>query len=83
MFIEPQAATPSARRTADEVIARLRPKLAQIPGITLFLQAVQDVRVGGRMSRTQYQYTLRTPTSTSCTTWAPARAREAARRCPS
>jgi hydrophobe/amphiphile efflux-1 (HAE1) family protein len=54
------ALKPYAQRkaTADEIINRLRPKLAQISGITLFLQSVQDVRVGGRMSRTQYQYTL-------------------------
>ncbi len=44
--------------SADAVIGRLRKKLGRIHGITLFLQAVQDVRVGGRFSRTQYQYTL-------------------------
>ena len=45
--------------TVDEVIARLRPKLSRIPGGTLFLQASQDIRVGGRMSNAQYQYTMR------------------------
>jgi multidrug efflux pump len=44
--------------SVDAVINRLRPKTARIPGATLFLQAVQDVRVGGRMSNAQYQYTL-------------------------
>jgi multidrug efflux pump len=44
--------------SADLVIARLRPKLARIPGATLFLQAAQDLRIGGRMSNAQYQYTL-------------------------
>ena len=44
--------------SADLVIQRLRGKLAHVPGATLFLQAVQDVRVGGRMSNAQYQYTL-------------------------
>jgi multidrug efflux pump len=44
--------------SVDMVINRLRPKTARIPGATLFLQAVQDVRVGGRMSNAQYQYTL-------------------------
>ncbi|MBV8454319.1 MAG: efflux RND transporter permease subunit, partial [Deltaproteobacteria bacterium] len=44
--------------SADLVIARLRKKLARIPGATLYLQASQDVRVGGRMSNAQYQYTL-------------------------
>ena len=44
--------------SADQVINRLRGKLARIPGITLFLQASQDIRVGGRMSRAQFQYAL-------------------------
>ncbi|MCL2429462.1 MAG: efflux RND transporter permease subunit, partial [Alphaproteobacteria bacterium] len=45
--------------TADQVIARLRGKLDSVQGAKLFLQAAQDVRVGGRSSRTQFQYTLR------------------------
>ncbi len=45
--------------TADLVIARLRPKLARVPGATLYLQASQDVRVGGRMSAALYQFTMR------------------------
>jgi multidrug efflux pump len=45
--------------TADLIIARLRPKLARVPGATLYLQASQDVRVGGRMSSALYQYTMR------------------------
>jgi multidrug efflux pump len=45
--------------TADQVIARLRQKLRQVPGAQLFLQSVQDIRVGGRASNAQYQYTLR------------------------
>ena len=44
---------------AEEVIARLRPQLARVPGATLFLQAAQDLRVGGRQSNAQYQFTLR------------------------
>src|ERR1700755_1644936 len=44
--------------SATEIIQRLRPKLGQVSGATLFLQAVQDVRVGGRMSAAQYQYTI-------------------------
>jgi multidrug efflux pump len=44
--------------TADQVIARLRPKLARVPGATLYMQAAQDVHVGGRMTNAQYQYTL-------------------------
>ena len=54
------ALKPLAERdaAADRVIARLRPKLAQVTGARLFLQAVQDIRVGGRQSFAQYQYTL-------------------------
>ena len=42
---------------ADQVIARLRKKLAVVPGIQVYLQSVQDIRVGGRMSGGLYQYT--------------------------
>jgi hydrophobe/amphiphile efflux-1 (HAE1) family protein len=44
--------------TADQVINRLRPKVSKLAGIALFLQASQDIRVGGRMSKAQYQYAL-------------------------
>jgi hydrophobe/amphiphile efflux-1 (HAE1) family protein len=46
--------------SADLIINRLRPKLAQIPGLTVIMQPVQDVRVGGRSSRGQFQYALQT-----------------------
>ncbi|MFT3839180.1 MAG: multidrug efflux RND transporter permease subunit [Myxococcaceae bacterium] len=49
---------PQRKASADEIIARLRPKLAKVEGISLILQASQDVRVGGRGSRSQYQYTV-------------------------
>jgi len=62
---------PARRSTADEVIARLRPKLAQVQGISLFLQAVQDVRVGGRGARTQYQYTLQDANLAELDSWVP------------
>ena len=42
------------KTTADLIIARLRPKLARVPGATLYLQAAQDLRVGGRQSNAQY-----------------------------
>ncbi len=54
-----------------EVIGRLRPKLAQVPGATLFLQAVQDVRVGGRRSNAEYQYTLQADNTTDVNHWSP------------
>ncbi|MGD0221833.1 MAG: efflux RND transporter permease subunit [Terriglobia bacterium] len=52
---------PEAQRniTADQIIARLRPKLGRVPGATLYMQAAQDVRVGGRFANAQYQYTMR------------------------
>ncbi len=64
---------PRAQRTqsADQVIGELRPKLAQVPGITLFLQSVQDVRMGGRGTRTQYQYTLQDANLDELNQWAP------------
>jgi multidrug efflux pump len=51
---------PKAQRseTADAVIARLRRKLTQVPGARLYLQSVQDIRMGGRASNAQYQFTL-------------------------
>jgi hydrophobe/amphiphile efflux-1 (HAE1) family protein len=57
MFI---ALKPFAERTnrADAVIARLRPKAAAVPGISLAMQALQDINIGARLARTQYQYTL-------------------------
>jgi hydrophobic/amphiphilic exporter-1 (mainly G- bacteria), HAE1 family len=57
--------------TADEVIARLRPKLAKLEGVNLFMQAPQDINVGGRLSRTQYQYTLTDTDLDELNTWAP------------
>ena len=57
--------------TADGVIGRLRPKLAKLVGMNLFLQAIQDVRVGGRSSRTQYQYTLQDADLNELRDWAP------------
>jgi multidrug efflux pump len=47
------------KTSADLVIARLRPKLARVPGATLYLQASQDLRVGGRSSSALYQFTMR------------------------
>jgi multidrug efflux pump len=57
--------------TADEVIARLRPKLNAVPGGRLYLQSVQDIRVGGRQSNAQYQFTLLGDSTAELYTWAP------------
>jgi multidrug efflux pump len=59
------------RLSGDLVIARLRKKLTHIPGATLYLQASQDVRVGGRMSNAQYQYTLESTDLPELDHWAP------------
>jgi multidrug efflux pump len=67
--------------TADEVITRLRPKLARVPGATLYLQAVQDIRVGGRLGNAQYQYTLQADHLDELSEWAP-RMLEALRKLP-
>ena len=56
---------------ADEVIARLREKLKQVPGAQLFLQSVQDIRIGGRISNAQYQYTLRGDNTTELYAFVP------------
>jgi HAE1 family hydrophobic/amphiphilic exporter-1 len=57
--------------SADEVIGRLRPQLAGVQGVNLFMQAPQDVQVGGRLSRTQYQYTVTDTDLDELNTWAP------------
>ena len=56
---------------ADQIIARLRPQLDKVEGARLFLQAAQDVRVGGRPSRTQFQYTLQGADIQQLNEWAP------------
>ncbi len=48
----------SERKSADQIIDRLRPKLAQIPGIMVFLQNPPPIRIGGRLTKSQYQLTL-------------------------
>jgi multidrug efflux pump len=57
--------------SSDEVIARLRPKLAKVPGAPTYLQAIQDLRIGGRASSAQYQYTLQSMDLAELNTWAP------------
>ncbi len=57
--------------TASEVIRRLQPRLADVSGITLFMQPVQDLSVETRVSRTQYQYSLEDPDAKELGEWAP------------
>ena len=57
--------------SADEIINELRGKLARVTGINLYLQAVQDVRMGGRNAKTQYQYSLQDSNIDELNLWAP------------
>jgi multidrug efflux pump len=57
--------------SSDEVIARLRPRLTQIPGGRLFLQTVQDIRVGGRQANAQFQFTLQADRVSDLNEWGP------------
>jgi multidrug efflux pump len=64
---------PLAQRhlSADQVVQRLRPKLNQVSGARLFLQAVQDLRIGGRQSAAEYQFTLTSEDTAGLYTWTP------------
>jgi multidrug efflux pump len=57
--------------TADQIINRLRPKLAVVAGASLYLQAVQDVRIGGRIGAAQYQYAIHSDNLAELNQWAP------------
>ena len=62
--------------TADQIIARLRKKVADIEGAKFFMQVPQNITVGGRLSRTQYQYTLTDTSNDELNHWAPILERE-------
>ena len=57
--------------SADQLINRLRPKLAIVPGAVLYLQASQDLRVGGRLGNAEYQYTIQSENLEDLTRWGP------------
>jgi multidrug efflux pump len=59
------------KASADQVISRLRGKLAHVPGATLYLQSAQDLQIGGRMGNAQYQYTLQSESLADLNLWAP------------
>ena len=67
------ALKPLAQRklSADQVVQRLRPKLNRVSGARLFLQAVQDLHIGGRQSAAEYQYTLTSEDTAGLYTWTP------------
>ena len=57
--------------SAEEIIARLRPQVAAVDGVQLYLQPVQDLQIDSRIGRTQFQYTLEDPDPGELATWAP------------
>jgi hydrophobic/amphiphilic exporter-1 (mainly G- bacteria), HAE1 family len=57
--------------SAQQIIARLRPQLEKVEGARLFMQAAQDVRLGGRPTRTQFEFTLQDANLAELTEWAP------------
>ncbi|HYP66655.1 MAG TPA: efflux RND transporter permease subunit [Thiobacillaceae bacterium] len=61
----------SERASADEVIQRLRPKLAAITGLKVFLQNLPAIRIGGQLTKSQYQYTLQDADTQTLFAWAP------------
>jgi HAE1 family hydrophobic/amphiphilic exporter-1 len=67
------ALKPETARTAsaDQVINRLRPQLARLQGVTVYMQAAQDITIGARVSRTQYQYSLVDADAGELNHWAP------------
>jgi len=68
MVLKPLA---ERKLSADQVVGRLRGKLAHVPGANLYLQAVQDLRIGGRQSNAQYQYTLQSNDLSELNAFAP------------
>ena len=57
--------------SAQGIIARIRKRAAKIPGVSLYMQAVQDLRIGGRMANAEYQYTLQSDDLPQLMEWAP------------
>ncbi len=71
MYIALKQKNAGRKSSADQIIARLRPKLAKLVGVQTFLQAAQDINVGGRPGQAQYQYTLSDSDLTELNAWAP------------
>ncbi len=59
------------RATPDEIIQKLRPKLGAVPGLKVFLQNIPTIRIGGQLTKTQYQYTLQNADSEELFQWVP------------
>jgi HAE1 family hydrophobic/amphiphilic exporter-1 len=61
----------SERGTPEEITQRLRPKLSSVPGLNVFLQNIPTIRIGGHLTKTQYQYTLQDPDTQELFHWVP------------
>ena len=61
----------STRGSPEEVMKRLRPKLREVPGLRVFMQNVPSIRIGGNLTKSQYQYTLQDADTVELYTWAP------------
>ena len=71
MFVTLKPLSERGEDSADRVVARLRRELAKEPGANLFLTPVQDIRIGGRQSNAQYQYTIQADELADLVTWEP------------
>ena len=71
MSLKPDAARRKSGDTAQVILDRLRPQVSNIPGTALYLQAFQDLRIGGRNSATEYQYALTTDSLKLLNEWSP------------
>ena len=71
MFIQLKPFDERPGDSAQKVIQRLRPKVAQVPGVRYFMQAGQDINVGGRLSKTEFQYTITSTDAEELNHWAP------------
>ena len=71
MFIQLKPFDQRPGDSAQKVIQRLRPKVAQVPGVRYFMQAGQDINVGGRLSKTEFQYTITSTDADELNHWAP------------
>jgi multidrug efflux pump subunit AcrB len=71
IFLKPDAERQKLGDTSEAIINRLRPKTAGIPGVQLFLQSNQELNIGGRMSASQYQYTLTSDSLNDLNEWSP------------
>jgi hydrophobe/amphiphile efflux-1 (HAE1) family protein len=71
MSLKPDAERQKTGDTAQVIVDRLRPKVSNLPGVIMYLQAFQDLRIGGRNTATEYQYTLTGDNLKELNEWGP------------